>query len=112
MKLITNFYTLLAGSLLALAVLVAPTDAQLPANAAIYASGLQGPRGLAFGSDGAFYVSEAGTGGTVSTAGIEDIVVGLAVPTGRIFGPDHALYISNLGAAPAGAGQPLRVTLP
>ncbi len=43
--------------------------AQLPANATVYASGLEGPRGLAFGPDGALYVAEAGLGGTNSTGG-------------------------------------------
>jgi hypothetical protein len=43
--------------------------AQLPANATVYASGLEGPRGLAFGSDGSLYVAEAGLGGTISTVG-------------------------------------------
>jgi hypothetical protein len=38
--------------------------AQLPANATVYASGLEGPRGLAFGRDGSLYVAEAGLGGT------------------------------------------------
>jgi hypothetical protein len=38
--------------------------AQLPANATLYASGLEGPRGLAFGPDGTLYVAEAGLGGT------------------------------------------------
>jgi hypothetical protein len=42
---------------------------QLPANATVYAAGLQGPRGLRFGPDGYLYVAEAGTGGTFSTAG-------------------------------------------
>jgi hypothetical protein len=42
---------------------------------------------------------------------IEDVVTGLSVPAGMTFGPDHALYISNLGAAPAGAGQILRVSI-
>ena len=43
--------------------------AQLPANATVYASGLEGPRGLAFGQDGSLYVAEAGLGGTTSTVG-------------------------------------------
>jgi glucose/arabinose dehydrogenase len=43
--------------------------AQLPANATVFASGLEGPRGLAFGPDGSLFVAEAGLGGTTSTAG-------------------------------------------
>ncbi len=43
--------------------------AQLPANAVLYASGLEGPRGLAFGPDGTLYVAEAGLGGATSTLG-------------------------------------------
>ncbi|MBB5060931.1 sugar lactone lactonase YvrE [Granulicella aggregans] len=40
---------------------------------------------------------------------VEDVVTGLTVPAGMAFGPDGAMYISNAGAAPAGAGQILRV---
>jgi hypothetical protein len=36
----------------------------------VYASGLEGPRGLKFGPDGALYVAEAGHGGTNSTGGL------------------------------------------
>jgi hypothetical protein len=46
-----------------------PAYAQLSPNATIFASGLESPRGLKFGPDGYLYVAEAGTGGTVSTAG-------------------------------------------
>src|SRR5580700_3228536 len=45
------------------------SPAQLSSNATVYASGLEGPRGLKFGSDGLLYVAEAGTGGTTSTSG-------------------------------------------
>jgi hypothetical protein len=41
--------------------------AQLPANTTVYATGLEGPRGLAFGRDGILYVAEAGLGGTTAT---------------------------------------------
>jgi hypothetical protein len=42
---------------------------------------------------------------------LEEVVTGLSVPTGMTFGPDGALYVSNLGAAPAGAGQILRIPI-
>ena len=35
----------------------------------VVASGLNNPRGLAFGPGGALYVAEGGTGGTTSTKG-------------------------------------------
>jgi hypothetical protein len=74
-----------------------------------------------FGPDGLLYALELSEGPGYPTPGlgkvvrvkhsgaIEDVVVGLAVPTGMTFGPDGALFISNLGAAPAGAGQVIRV---
>jgi hypothetical protein len=46
-----------------------PSMAQQPAFN-VYASGLEGPRGLTFGADGNLYVAEAGTGGSTSTAGL------------------------------------------
>jgi len=53
-----------------------PLRAQLPSNATVYASGLEGPRGIKFGPDGMLYVAEAGTGGTTSTKGTCTQVVG------------------------------------
>jgi hypothetical protein len=73
-----------AGSLLLLAAGLAGCNDQIPtqpavdretANARIVpytwtvVSGFNSPRGLAFGPDGLLYVAEAGTGGTMSTAG-------------------------------------------
>ena len=43
--------------------------AQTPNTFTVYASGLEGPRGLRFGPDGYLYVAEAGTGGANSTIG-------------------------------------------
>jgi hypothetical protein len=61
----------------------------LSSNATVYATGLNNPRGLKFGPDGAIYVAEGGTGGTASSAGICTQVVAPVGPytggnTGRI----------------------------
>lgn len=52
----------------------------VPPNATVVASGLNGPRGLAFGPDRALYVAEAGTGGKLSTKGICTQVIGPVGP--------------------------------
>ena len=41
------------------------------ASFSVYASGLEGPRGLKFGPDGALYVAEAGIGGPTSSASLD-----------------------------------------
>ena len=45
-----------------------------PAGVSVFASGLNGPRGLKFGHDGYLYVSEAGLGGTASSIGCEQVI--------------------------------------
>lgn len=76
---------------------------------------------IKFGPDGLLYAVEFSDANGYPTPGdgkvvrlnrkglVEDVVTGLTVPTGMAFGPDGAMYISNAGAAPAGAGQILRV---
>lgn len=60
---------LLSGALLAAGITFNSSHAQTSSNVHVLISGLQGPRGLRFGSDGMLYVAEAGTGGKTSTAG-------------------------------------------
>jgi hypothetical protein len=81
--------------------------------------------GIEFGPDGLLYVLELsdnadshpdpGFGKVVrvnSDGSIETIASGLTVPTGMTFGPDEKLYVSNFGAAPAGAGQIVKIDIP
>jgi hypothetical protein len=77
-----------------------------------------------YGPDGLLYALELSPASGFPTPGlgnvvrlnrsgaIEVVAYGLSVPTGMTFGPDGALYVSNFGAAPAGAGQILRITVP
>lgn len=50
-----------------LSVLKTPVSPVLSANTAVFATGLDNPRGLAFGPDGYLYVAEGGSGGTQMT---------------------------------------------
>lgn len=54
---------------LAAAGICTSTIAQPSANVHVWVTGLEAPRGLAFGPEGALYVAEAGNGGTISTVG-------------------------------------------
>ena len=60
-----------AAAVMAATLMPAPAHAQAPTlpGVTVVASGLNNPRGLAFGPGGALYVAEGGTGGTASTAG-------------------------------------------
>jgi hypothetical protein len=57
-------------SLLLLAASAPSLDAQ---SVTVFASGLDGPRGLTFGPDGALYVAEAGRGGSNAASGCEQV---------------------------------------
>ncbi len=57
----------LALVLASLACVVMAQGGGLSANATVYATGLDNPRGLAFGPDGMLYVAEGGTGGDTAT---------------------------------------------
>jgi glucose/arabinose dehydrogenase len=61
-----GFLWLCVALSLALGLALAPTaSAQTPAGTVV-ASGLANPRGVAVGADGAIYVAESGTGGSVT----------------------------------------------
>jgi hypothetical protein len=94
----------------------------------IWASGFTTVEGLAFDAKGRIYVLESmtapgfpspaqiGTGKILRidhSGAVETIATGLSFASAMTFGPDGALYVSNFGfAAPPGAGQIVRVTVP
>ena len=77
-----------------------PAYAQLSSNAAVYASGLESPRGLKFGPDGDLYVAEAGTGGTVSTVRLLRPGSGPHRPLPRAVAPDESRNWTSPATAP------------
>lgn len=72
MKNASSTLALFVGAVFTLGPGALRSHAQLPIDASsgtVLATGLNDPRGLAFGPDGALYIAEAGTGGTTSTVG-------------------------------------------
>src|SRR5690348_7642883 len=76
-NLLTSNVLLLVALLTAVGIF-APLRAALSSNVSVFASGLDYPRGLAFGPNGDLYVAQAGRGGSTTTVGIcpQDEMVG------------------------------------
>ncbi|MFN0164832.1 MAG: ScyD/ScyE family protein [Bryobacteraceae bacterium] len=70
MRTLKTNQTFLPFAICWLTLATAPAPAQFSPNVAVYANGLDNPRGLKFGPDGKLYVAEAGIGGTTSTLAI------------------------------------------
>src|ERR1700761_8369814 len=86
---------ILFKGLMALTIFPMAAPAQeLPANASIYASNLEAPRGLRFGPDGYLYVAEAGTGGSNGTG---SACTQVPAPVGPYTGGPNA-RISKIGS--------------
>lgn len=126
------------GAVVALSVIVVPGVAQAGSTLTTVASGLDNPRGLAFGLDGSLYVAEAGRGGAgpcfpgpegeacfgtsgavskVTNGGVRRVVTGLpsiAAPNGRnAIGPSDVSARGHLTfVVGLGADPALRAQLP
>src|SRR6266540_6195795 len=66
-----------------------------PTNVSVFATGLNNPRGLKWGPDGNLYVAEGGVGGTDSSVGQCEQVVG---PVGPYVGSPVSGRISRISA--------------
>ena len=72
---LSSWLKICAGVVLFAPVCAVTVYAQGPSsNVTVFATGLNNPRGLAFGPDGYLYVAEGGAGGTQSTVGVCDQV--------------------------------------
>ena len=69
------------------------TQDDIVTSVSVYASGLNNPRGLAFGPDGHLYVAEGGVGGTGMSTGCEQVVA----PVGPYTGSNTGARILKIG---------------
>lgn len=87
--------------------------ASAPAQAIVYvssivASGLDNPRGLAFGDDGALYIAEGGTfnpGGPVATTGEGPAFFGTSGAITRLWGGTQSRLVTGLPSLTTAAGS-------
>lgn len=96
----------LAGSVAALAILAAPAQATVYASTVI-ASGLDNPRGLAFGPDGALYIAEAGAlnpGGPTVVGAEGEAAFGTSGAITRLFEGTQTRTVTGLPSLTNAAG--------